>query len=268
MPIISSIASQKKPGRYNVYLDGKYAFAVDEGTLIRFGLSKGQELSKEDVADLERDDGRARALGQALNYISHQARSEHQVRQFLSGKEIEDEIIELVIAELQDLHYLDDAAYAKRFVAENVSSGDRGPGSVRSWLTQRGIDANTIEDALAGYSEEEELRIATAIATKFLAHPGSKSHGALLQALRQRLMQKGFSSDIASSAISEADEEPDQERENELLLKAAEKAWRQKRGLDTCTRFMKAKQQLYRKGFNLDAINAALEQIEATESDD
>lgn len=267
MPTITSIAGQKKPGRYNVYLDGKYAFAVDEGTLIRFGLSKGQELSQSDVENLERDDGRARALGQALNYISHQARSEQQVRRFLAGKDIEDDISDLVVAELQDLHYLDDGAYAKRFVAENLASGDRGPGSVRSWLTQRGIDANTIEDALADYSEEEELRIATVIAEKFLAHPGSKSHGALVQSLRQRLMQKGFSSDVASSAINAADEAPDEERENDLLQKAAEKAWRQKRGLDPRTRFMKAKQQLYRKGFNLDDISAVLEQIEAEDED-
>lgn len=265
MPTITSIASQKKPGRYNVYLDGKYAFAVDEGTLIRFGLSKGKELSQPEIENLERDDGRARALGQALNYISHQARSEHQVRQFLSGKDVEDEIIELVVAELGDLHYLDDAAYAKRFVAENLASGDRGPNTVRSWLAQRGIDGNTIEDALVAYSEDDELRIATDIAEKFLAHPGSKSHGALVQALRQRLMQKGFSSDVASNAITAVDVEPDAERENELLVQAAEKAWRQKRGLDEQTRLMKVKQQLYRKGFNLDDINGVLDLIAVSE---
>lgn len=268
MATITSIASQKKPGRYNVYLDDKYAFAVDEGTLIRFGLSKGKELSQDDVDDLQRDDGRARALGQALNYISHQARTEHQIRVFLAGKDVDDEIIELVVAELTDLRYLDDANYARRFVAENLASGDRGPGGVRSWLSQRGIDANTIEDALDDYSEDDAISLATAIATKFLAHPGSKSHGALVQSLRQRLMQKGFSRDTASAAIAAADEAPDEARENELLMKAAEKAWRQKRGSDARTRRMKAKQQLYRKGFNLDDIDAALDQVEAdTEQD-
>ena len=47
---ITSITAQKRPGRFNVFLDGNYAFSVSEEVLVKFQLSKGKEL---DSADLE-----------------------------------------------------------------------------------------------------------------------------------------------------------------------------------------------------------------------
>ena len=47
MAKISKITAQQRRGRYNVYLDGKYAFPVAESVLVKFRLMKGQELTKE-----------------------------------------------------------------------------------------------------------------------------------------------------------------------------------------------------------------------------
>ena len=37
---ITSITAQKRPGRFNVFLDGNYAFSVSEDVLVKFQLSK------------------------------------------------------------------------------------------------------------------------------------------------------------------------------------------------------------------------------------
>lgn len=47
MPIISKISAQKKPGRYNIFLDGKYAFSASEQTVAKFVLLKGRKLTDE-----------------------------------------------------------------------------------------------------------------------------------------------------------------------------------------------------------------------------
>ncbi|MCT6822163.1 MAG: recombination regulator RecX, partial [Lactobacillus apis] len=41
MPIITKVSSQKRPGRYNIFLDGKYAFSASEQTIAKFVLLKG-----------------------------------------------------------------------------------------------------------------------------------------------------------------------------------------------------------------------------------
>lgn len=261
MVMITSITTQKKPGRYNLYLDGQFAFAVADRTLIRFGLAKGLTLTPEQVAAIQQDDVRAKALAQALNYLSHQARTVHQVHQFLADKEVDTPGIEAVIAELVSLHYLDDAEYARRFVTESISRGDRGPQAVRQWLRQRGVTDNDIEDALDAYDEDAQMVAARRLAAKGFAHPGSKSLETLKQTVIRQLRQKGFDTEIVMAAVAVELPEPDEEREQSLLEAAAEKAWRQKKGADAYTRRQKVKQALYRKGFDLDAIDAVLDNL-------
>ena len=49
MAKISKIEAQKRKGRYNIYLDGKYAFPVAESVLIQFRLMKGTELDEKQI---------------------------------------------------------------------------------------------------------------------------------------------------------------------------------------------------------------------------
>ena len=45
MPTITKITTQKKrTDRYNIFLDEKYAFSVDEAVLLKFQLQKGKEI--------------------------------------------------------------------------------------------------------------------------------------------------------------------------------------------------------------------------------
>ncbi|MCT6902799.1 MAG: recombination regulator RecX, partial [Lactobacillus sp.] len=38
MPIITKVSSQKRPGRYNIFLDGTYSFSASEQTVAEFML--------------------------------------------------------------------------------------------------------------------------------------------------------------------------------------------------------------------------------------
>ena len=43
MPIITKISTQKRKGRYNIFIDNEYAFSVSERTLAEKRLLKGIE---------------------------------------------------------------------------------------------------------------------------------------------------------------------------------------------------------------------------------
>lgn len=42
--LITKVSAQRRPGRYNIFLDGKYAFSASEKTIAEFVLLKGKEL--------------------------------------------------------------------------------------------------------------------------------------------------------------------------------------------------------------------------------
>ena len=69
MLAISKITRQKNnPERYNIYLNEKYAFAVDEGTLIKFGLTKGKVLEQFEIDEITYEDEIAKAFNKALGF--------------------------------------------------------------------------------------------------------------------------------------------------------------------------------------------------------
>ncbi|SUP53035.1 Regulatory protein recX [Weissella viridescens] len=53
MPVVTKVTQQKRPGRYNIYLDDEFAIAVDENILIRFDLFKGTEVSDTMLAEVQ-----------------------------------------------------------------------------------------------------------------------------------------------------------------------------------------------------------------------
>ncbi|WP_164848088.1 recombination regulator RecX [Lacticaseibacillus hulanensis] len=262
MPTITRITAQKRSGRYNIDLDGHYAFPVAESTLIKYMLAKGMELTDAEVAALQHEDEGARAFSKAVGYLASTPRTIHQVQVYLADKDFPEEAITSAIDRLVDLKYLDDRAYAAEFIAANGRGGDRGPRMIQQWLKQRGVDDDTISDALANQSEADELAIARRVAHKILRSPGSRSFGALIQRVNQTLMQKGFSHNVIMAAIEAENPEEDSDREADLLRSQAEKIWAQKRTLEPYQRRMKTKQSLYRKGFDLDDIDRVLDDLE------
>lgn len=54
MPNITKITTQKKrKDRYNIFVDEKYAFSVDEEVLLKFQLKKGMELDDLLLAEIQ-----------------------------------------------------------------------------------------------------------------------------------------------------------------------------------------------------------------------
>ena len=90
---ITSITTQKRPGRFNVFLDGNYAFSVSEDVLIKFQLSKGKELDSADLEEIFQADALSKALNKALDYLSYSLRTEKETRQKLAKEGLADDII-------------------------------------------------------------------------------------------------------------------------------------------------------------------------------
>ena len=50
MPTITKITTQtKRTDRYNIFIDEKYSFSVDEDVLLKFQLKKGKEIDSKIV---------------------------------------------------------------------------------------------------------------------------------------------------------------------------------------------------------------------------
>ena len=169
MNVITKIGRQKNnPERYNIYLDEKFAFAVDEGTLIKFSLMKGKTLEQFDIDEIVYDDEIAKAFNRALNYLSYQMRSEQEVRKKLLAAEHGVAVVEEAIRKLEKLGFLNDETYSKALLETKKRTAKKGPRAIQQDLMKKGIDKSLQQEVLKQYSYEDQIQNAKDLAEKLV----------------------------------------------------------------------------------------------------
>ncbi|MBT9671724.1 recombination regulator RecX [Secundilactobacillus kimchicus] len=253
---ITKIQSQKRPGRYNIYIDDQYAFAVGEDVLIRHRLLKGTELDAGLIQQLQREDDLSKIWQRALDYLGFRQRTEQELTDYLLAKEFELEDIETVIARLKAERLVNDEHYAYSYVRTMRQTSDKGPAVISRQLQVKGVSERLIQAALSDeFDESVQLTQASEQVPKIKRQYHRDMPRIQEQKVRQRLMAKGFSSDVISQVLAETSFEMAEDEQEDLLNGQAEKLWRRHASREASDRRQKVWQALYRKGFPSDAIN-------------
>jgi len=254
MAKVTKIQAQKRKGRYNVYLDDKYAFPVAENTLIEFRLMNGTELTDEQVKEIQDRENVNKAYGDAVNYLSYQLRTEKEIKEYLYKKEYHRDAVDLTLQRLRDLNYLDDESYAQSFINTQLRMSANGPKIIEQKMIQKGVPNNIIQDKLAEIDQDILLENAIDFAKKQVRKQKRASFQQMLTKLRQSLYQKGFNKEIIEETIESLDLEPDEEDELDKLKVLVNKV---KHRYDKPAKLIN---YLMTKGYHYDEIKRVLEE--------
>lgn len=261
MPKITKISvQQKRTDRYNIEVDGEYAFSVDEAVLMEFNLRKGSRIAKAEVEEIQIRDGVQKGLNAAINYLSIRMRSEKEVLDYLKRKEVELDAAAEILKRLRSMNYLDDEQFASAFVKTQIQTTDKGPYLIWRELKEKGINEEIGSKAMEQFTEEEQIEKAARLYEKQLKK--YKRDSAFLQKKKaeEQVITKGYSSSILKQAAVTAP--PDEEQEVEALMHQAKKAHRRYQSYEPSEYRQKMKMALYRKGFDFSAIDQAIEKLQ------
>lgn len=151
---ITDLVIQKKNNqRVNIFLDEKYAFALD--IMKAATLCRGQKLSDEKINRLKTEDSFSRALNNAVRFLGHRARSTKEIEVYLSGKDFADETIEKVIEKLLAEKYLDDIDFTRMWIESRMKFNPKSSWALKFELRQKGIKDSIIENALTNYDDNK-----------------------------------------------------------------------------------------------------------------
>lgn len=260
--MISKIETQKRKGRYNIYINDVFAFGVDEEVLLKFELKKGLHVTKELQKRIESEESYYKAYQMTLNYLSHSLRTEKQIKDYLVKKEI-DLYTERIIETLKELKWLDDLNYAESYVRTMANVNRKGPRNIEQDLKQKGVSENNILDALEEYPEEQQIENAIYLAEKKWAKMKKNSSFESIQKVKQYLVNKGYSFEFADQAIEAIDTDKDPDEEYRALEKQADKAHRRySRKYEGYQLSQRLRTFIYSKGFPNELINRYFEERE------
>ena len=142
---------KRRKNRVSVFLDGEFAFGLQEITAAR--LSIGQSLTDSEIGALKQADSAEWAKEIAFRYLAFRPRSSTEVRRHLRKKDVEDGIIDRVIDRLNELKLLDDAAFAQYWVEQRETFKPRSRRALQYELYQKGLSRQIIDAAVAEVDE-------------------------------------------------------------------------------------------------------------------
>jgi regulatory protein len=196
---ITALTPQKRnPDRVNVYLDDAFAFGL--AALAAVSLRVGQTLSPTEIERLQGADLEEKVKNVAIRYIEYRPRSIVETRQHLLKKEYPDDVVERVVARLEAVELLNDAAFARYWVEQREAFKPRSKMALQMELRQKGIDRTLIETAV---SEVDELAAATKAAQAKVRRWQTLPKLEFRKKLGGFLQRRGFGYDIIRE-VSEA----------------------------------------------------------------
>ncbi len=189
-----------KSGRLQLYLDGRLAHEISAITAAARQLRPGQYLSVAALATLAGAEERDAAMAAALRLLGHRARSVAELRTRLLRQDYSPAIVERVVARLKELGYLDDAAFAQRWVETRQRTSPRGTLLLQRELRQHGIAGHVAEQAVAAAAGDAYAQARRAAAPR-LARLARTDFETFARRLGGFLTRRGFPAGVVYAVV-------------------------------------------------------------------
>lgn len=221
---VTKIAQQvKRHDRYSIYINEKYSFSLHEYQLATAGLKIGKVLSENELKEFANESQFGKAYERALNYVMIRPRSEKEIIDYLTrtflyprpkmhidtsgqrhiiprtvDKEATSRVIERVMDRLREKHYLDNASFAKAWVASRQFNKKSSKRKLEQELRVKGISSDIIATVLQNPDIDEKENLQAIITKK---RRMLKYHD--VTKLMQYLARQGFSYDDIKEALKQ-----------------------------------------------------------------
>lgn len=197
---LTAIQAQKnRADRFSIFIDGKYSFSLSADSLLKSGLIKGQDLSKNDLIKLKKRAESDMVWQRLWAYALRRQRSKKELSNYLRLKGISDKKTSVLLNKLEDKGLINDKALAQAIIS---SAGLRRPQSklkLRYHLKKRGISDELINDSIKRAVPDSQALIRFINQKKLLNRYQDKTK------LMRYLAAQGYNYEDIKEAIKQTD---------------------------------------------------------------
>ena len=199
--IVTKIEVQKRnPRRRSVFIDGKFAFGLDEEVLYKFGLKKGESLTQQQIKKITKEERKKEAKDVALKFLSFSRRTEKQVKEKLRKKEFDEKTINSTIDKLKEFDLINDFEFATSWVKDRLAFKPRGKRLLKQELWKKGIRKDIIERVTEELCQDEEKK-ALELVEKIKKRYKNLEPQVAKRRMYNLLLRRGFSYGTSKNAL-------------------------------------------------------------------
>ena len=216
MRITALEPQMNNPDRINLFVDGRFFMGVNAVVVLQMGLRLEQELSPEQLDQLQSEEVEQRAVDRALNFLSYRPRSREEVRRYLRRKETPPEIIETALARLDRLDFVNDRTFAGFWIESREHFSPRGARALKNELRMKGVERDVVDELVNDEQDEERALRAGRKKAITLVKASNIDYATFRNRLGSFLQRRGFDYQIVTKTVRELWKELKEEPEEEL----------------------------------------------------
>lgn len=190
---------------YSKIIDDDFESAtilLDEEQIVSYRILKDKEFDQTTWKQIENEASQLVGYRKALSFINYQARTEHEIREYLKNHEITQDAIEIIVKRLKKANFIDDKRFAFTYV-DNYLRNFKGPLYIKYRLQEKGVDGKIISQVIEGISEAVQKELILTVIEKekgrFESYPIKRQKDLIMQ----KLLRDGFSGDIIIKCVSQ-----------------------------------------------------------------
>jgi regulatory protein len=194
---------ERRPDRYNLFIDGAFALGVDGATVVAEGFYVGKTLAPAELEDLKTHVAERGLFDAALRFLAARPRSRAEVRRRLltprpKKPAPEPEAVDRVLDALAERSLLDDGDFAAFWVENRERFSPRSARALGQELRQRGVSRETVEELS---QPERDAERALDAGRQRLRVMGGADYETFRTRMGQFLQRRGFSYGVAREAV-------------------------------------------------------------------
>lgn len=238
--------------------NNKYKLTIDDEILITFdnvildnNLLYKKEIDKELYEKIIKDTEYYNIYNKTIKYILKKRRSEKEIRGYLLKLNLDNENINKIVLKLKNINLINDIEYCKAFINDKVYLSKNGINKIKGELLEQDIPIEIIEQQLNSIDVDIFNNRLEKMIIKRINSNKKYSNYQLKQKIINEMINLGYNKEVILSIVDNniASDLNIIEKEfdktyNKLIKKYEEKEI-----------FIKIKQKLLYKGFNIDDIN-------------
>ncbi len=210
---ITSVEPQKKnQNRFNIFLDGKFAFGADEDLVVDRRLVAGKEILEEDLDKIIQEAEIGKLIERIYGLLSVRDRSEKEIRDYLSrlsfkkklkGDEaLSEMVIESLIDKLKQKGLINDEKFARAWVEARRKSKKKGIIALKQELFQKGIHKGIIDEVISSqFTANDENNLAEQALDRKLKVWKNLSLQEFRKKASEFLMRRGFEYSVVKGVV-------------------------------------------------------------------
>jgi regulatory protein len=197
---ITALKAGKNPRvqRSSVYLNGKFAFSLDDEIIVREKLKVGKQLTTEEIKKISEEDHLHLCLNSAFQFLIFRPRSEAETCERLTRKGYERKVIDKAMIKLKKLKLIDDSSFAEFWKENRNSFQPKSQRMLRLELLRKGVKSEIIQQAVSNIDDSDN---AYRVAVKRARTLDITDFQVFRQKLGSYLQRRGFNYGVINNTV-------------------------------------------------------------------